>query len=410
MTSEWKAARSRGRPAGRGVMNASNTMSLTDILTAVSDLADRVVAPDAVEVDRAGRWPETGIRALQEAGLGGLVVSVEGGGLGQGLLALTRVCETLGARCASTALCFGMHCVGAAVLAAKATDDQRQHYLIPITEGHHITTLALSEPGTGVHFYIPQTRLTRASEDAFAIEGVKSFVTNGGHADSYVVSTAPANPEAPPGRFSCVIVPAGAPGTAFQNDWSGWGMRGNSAQTMLLERTVVSRGNLLGDEGDEIWYVFNVIVPFFLMAMAGTYLGVATAAFEEVRHHVNTRRYSHSGIAIGASSVIQHRIGVLWARLERTRQLVYHAAASGDAQSAGALPLLLSAKAEVAECAVEMANEAMTLMGGSAYRDSSRVQRLLRDARAAHVMAPTTDVLRTWAGRALLGRALLGDY
>ena len=68
----------------------------------------------------------------------------------------------------------------------------------------------------------------------------------------------------------------------------------------------------------------------------------------------------------------------------------------------------LRAKAEVADCVVTVANEAMTLCGGAAYRDDARLARILRDARAAHVMAPTTDVLRTWAGRALLGQPLLG--
>ncbi|WP_202800243.1 hypothetical protein [Pontibacter sp. BAB1700] len=52
-------------------------------------------------------------------------------------------------------------------------------------------------------------------------------------------------------------------------------------------------------------------------------------------------------------------------------------------------------------------NEAMTLAGGIAYRDNSRLDVLLRDARAAHVMAPTTDLLYTWLGRALLDQPIL---
>ncbi len=56
-----------------------------------------------------------------------------------------------------------------------------------------------------------------------------------------------------------------------------------------------------------------------------------------------------------------------------------------------------------------MTNEAMTLCGGVAYRENSLLQRALRDARAAHVMSPTTDILRNWAGRSLLGLPLLGE-
>src|SRR5690242_1452734 len=120
------------------------------------EVAGAVLTPNAARVDAEGSWPDVGLRALQDARLGGLVVSPEHGGLGLGLLALTQVAEILGGACASTALCFGMHCVAAAVLGAKATADQARRYLEPIAAGTHLTTLALSEPGTGAHFYIPQ--------------------------------------------------------------------------------------------------------------------------------------------------------------------------------------------------------------------------------------------------------------
>ena len=68
---------------------------------------------------------------------------------------------------------------------------------------------------------------------------------------------------------------------------------------------------------------------------------------------------------------------------------------------------ILASKADVADTSVWVANEAMTLCGGIAYRENDQLARLLRDARASHVMSPTTDVLKTWAGRALLGLPLL---
>ena len=73
------------------------------------------------------------------------------------------------------------------------------------------------------------------------------------------------------------------------------------------------------------------------------------------------------------------------------------------------LSAIFAAKAEVADGVVGVVNEALTLTGGTAYRGGSRLERMLRDARAAHVMSPTTDLLRTWTGRALLGQPWLGD-
>lgn len=69
----------------------------------------------------------------------------------------------------------------------------------------------------------------------------------------------------------------------------------------------------------------------------------------------------------------------------------------------------MSAKAEVADCVVQLVNESMTLNGGIGYRKGSNLHRMLRDARACHLMSPTTDILRVWIGRALLGQPLLAD-
>ncbi len=372
------------------------------------EIAAKHVAAAAEAVDRQAQWPEASLRALQAAGLGGLVVPRAQGGLGQGLLALTRVCEALGRECASTAICFGMHCVGAAVIAAKATGEQEERYLAPICRGEHLTTLALSEPGTGVHFYLPESQLRAASADGFVLNGTKTFVTNGGHADSYVVSTV-AVADGAPGQLSCVLVPAAAPGIEWGEPWQGFGMRGNDSRRMELRDVPIRRADLLGREGDQTWYVFEVVTPNFLMAMAGTYLGVADAALALAREHLTRRTYAHSGATLAQQPVLQHRLGCLWAELEKTRCFAYHAAEQADLGSEEALPLLCSAKAEVADCAVQLTNEAMTLMGGMAYRDNSRLARLLREARAAHVMSPTTDLLRIWTGRALLGQPLLMD-
>lgn len=381
---------------------------LAEVIARAERIARELVAPDAVAVDAEARWPERALRALQSE-LGGLVIPESLGGLGHGMLALAQVCEVLGRYCASTALCFGMHCVGSAVIAAKATEDQKRRYLEPICQGRHFTTLALSEPSTGSHFYFPLTRL-EWDGSKYRVNGQKSFVTNGGRADSYVVSTTASNPGAAPGDFSCVVINANARGVEWKDPWLGVGMRGNSARTVELRDVEVPREDLLGQEGDEIWYVFNVVAPYFLMAMAGTYLGIATSALDEVRNHLTRRRYLHSGQTLGEQPVVQHRVGVMWAMVERTRLLIYGAASRGDALDPLALPSLSAAKAEVGDMAVAVVNEALTLVGGRGYsEEGSPLFRHLRDARAAHVMAPTTDVLRTWTGRAVLGYPLLGD-
>ena len=369
-------------------------------------IAEEIVAPNAEAEDAQARWPAEAMAALAQAGLLGLHVPEAQGGHGEGLGALVAVAETLAAESASTAMCFAMHCVGTAVIAAKATDWQKQAYLEPIAQGRHVTTLALSEPGTGVHFYLPETSVA-VEGDAYRLDGTKSFVTNGGHAHSYVLSTRAADAATGEGTFSCVLVDEATPGMEWAEPWAGLGMRGNSSRGVRLDGVRVPRSHLLGREGDQLWYIFEVVAPYFLMAMAGTYSGLAQAALDVAREHLGTRRHSHTGELLGAEPVLAHRLGELYIEVERTRQMVHSAAARADAGEPDALVAVLGCKAAAGDTAVRVANEAMTLCGGIAYRENSRLARILRDARASHVMAPTTDVLKTWAGRALLNLPLI---
>ncbi len=380
--------------------------SVSRAVASARDIAHSVTSLHVADDDRDARWPAETMAALADAGLMGLVAPRSVGGLECGMLGMVTVSEALARESASAGLCFGMHCVGTAVIAAKATDHQRERYLDPIARGQHITTLALSEPGSGAYFFYPATALAR-NGDGFSVNGTKSFVTNGSHADSYVLSTAPVTTEGEDGEFNCVLVDHDRSGLTWLDEWAGLGMRSNDSRTLRLTDVPVPAANLLGEVGDQLWYVFEVVAPNFLMAMAGTYLGVAQAAFDEALEHVGTRRYAHSGELLGASPVAAHRLGELWTQLESTRQLVYSAASSGDAGRGDALPAVLASKAAAGDAAVRLANEAMTLCGGSAYRENGRLARILRDARASHVMAPTTDMLKGWIGRALLQLPLL---
>lgn len=381
-------------------------MELGRALALTREIAADVLAPQAQAVDDEQRWPAEGIAALRSE-LGGLVVPEQFGGMGHGLLAVAQVGEATGRACASTSICFGMHLVASAVIAAKATPRQHERYLAPIAAGQHLTTLAVSEPGTGGEFWLPQTRMEHVADDRLKLTGTKSFVTNGEHADSYVVSTVATDPGVPPGQFSCTVVDADTPGLAWGTPWRGFGMRGNSSQALQLSGVEIPSSQLLGEEGDQIWYVFHVVAPYFLMAMSGTYLGVAAAAFEEARGHLLRRRHAHSGRTLATLPLVQHRLGEMWARVERTRRLIYHAATEADLGGPEAVLGLSSAKAEVTEAAEAVVNDALTLVGGVGYGHDSTLHRHLRDARAAHVMSPVTDVLRVWVGKALLNQPLL---
>lgn len=380
--------------------------SIVQLRNLATELTFSEIAPNAAETDRLARWPEHSMKILGNAGLLGLHVPKRLGGHEQGLLALAVLGETIAKGCASSALCYAMHCVGSAVITAKATAFHADKYLVPIAENRHITTLALSEHGTGAHFYLPQTALERCGNE-YRVDGTKQFVTNGGHADSYVISTMASDQHAAEGDFSCLMVDKDVAGLTWLDPWVGLGMRGNSSRAMRLEDARLPRQNLLGEEGDQIWYTFEVVAPYFLMAMAGAYVGVAQAALDATVQHVKERQYTHSGERLADVATLQYRLAEMHIAVQKSRGLLYRAAYLGDIGHGQATNAILMAKADAADLAVNITNDAMTCCGGFAYRENGLLARLLRDARAAHVMSPTTDILKLWSGRLLLDLPLI---
>ncbi|WP_274424741.1 acyl-CoA dehydrogenase family protein [Chelativorans sp. YIM 93263] len=372
-----------------------------------ADTAAQVLAKEREAVDRDGHWPERGLRTLAEAGLMALHVPERLGGHGQGLLALAVVTEELGKRCSSTAMCFGMHSVATKVLASKATPHHEEHFLRPIAEGKHITSLALSEPGTGAFFFLPRTQFTFEGEEV-VLEGEKSFVTSGGHADSYVMSAVPPGSELDPGTFTCFVVEGREPGLQWLPDWQGFGMRGNSSRGVRLEQVRIPKEDMLGSEGDEIWYVFEVVAPFFIVGMSAVYLGIAQAALDKTISHLKERVHAHTGESLSTVPVISQQVAEMWMKIERSRRLIHHAASIGDAGDPQTSLALFAAKADIAETVTAVTQQAMILGGGRAYGRDGAIGQLVRDAQASHIMAPTSQLLKSWLGRSLLGLPPLG--
>lgn len=210
-----------------------------------------------------------------------------------------------------------------------------------------------------------------------------------------------------PGTFTCLLVDSGAPALDWGPAWAGFGMRANSSRRMFLKGTSLPAGNLIGSEGDQTWYVFEVVAPYFLAAMSGVYLGIAEAALRLAVDHLRTRTHQHTGQALSEQPLLVEEAADLWRHVQRARQFVRHAAAEWDAGSPDANAALFAAKIEVAETSVSAANTAMSLLGGRGYEEHGKVGRLMRDAQASHVMSPTTHILKTWLGRATLGLPVL---
>jgi isovaleryl-CoA dehydrogenase len=369
-----------------------------DALTCV--IAD-VIAPAAAEVDRTGAFPRRQIQALQEAGILGLTVPAGYGGGGGSVPEAAAVVRELGAACSSTAMIVTMHYSATAVL----TVADRADVLTDIAAGRHLSTLAFSEFGSRSHFWAPVSTAQRANGDVL-LDARKSWVTAAGEADSYVWSSKPLAAEGP---MTLWYLPADAPGLDVPAPFDGLGLRGNASSPVTATGVPVPQAAMLGADGAGLELALTAVLPYFLVLNASASVGLMQAVTRETAQHLQQTRLEHLGQTLAQQQTPRAQLAQLQITTDRTRALVDDTIAAIQQGRADAQLLVLEVKAAAGEAAAEAADLALKACGGSAYRKESAIERRFRDSRAARVMAPTTDALLDFIGRALCGLPLFDE-
>lgn len=369
-------------------------------LRTVDEIIERVVAPAAAEVDRDGTFPRAALEAFGRAGLLGLVSSREVGGLGESHRSATLVVERVASACASTAMVLCMHYSGTAVVEAHGPLAVRE----AIARGEHVTTLAFSEQGSRSHFWAPVSTATRV-EEGVRLDARKSWVTSAGQADSYVWSSRPLAAE---GQSSIWLVPADAAGLSIPAPFDGLGLRGNHSSPVTAEGVVVPAENLLGADGDGFNVMMGVVLPYFQLMSAGFSTGTMEAAVTKAAAHVGGTKFEHLGQSLADLPTVRAYLSRMRIKTDMCRALVGDALTALEAGREDAMLRVLEVKAAAGESATEVTELAMRVCGGAAFRKEVGVERHFRDARAATVMAPTTDVLYDFIGKAVCGLPLFG--
>lgn len=364
-----------------------------------AQVAAEVLAKHADVVDAAGRWPKESVAALTEAGLLGLTVPLQQGGAGEGPAVFSQVTAALAEKCASTAMIYLMHVCGTQVIAASKEFPGREGALQDIVKKGHLSTLAFSEKGSRSHFWAPISQAT-ASGDKHRIVAEKSWVTSAGQADSYIVS-ARAVGRSEPTASTLYFVPKTTPGLTINSPWNGLGLRGNASAAMHLDISVPA-ANHVSAEGDGFAVMLSTVLPWFQLGNASVCLGIARAATAGTRQHLLSSKFEHLGQPL--SSLMNLRARLAKMQIIVDTQAAFLASVAKQMENPGPATMLavLESKAAAAEAALEVTDLAMRACGGAAFSRHLTVERNFRDARAGSVMAPTTDVLYDFIGKALL--------
>jgi alkylation response protein AidB-like acyl-CoA dehydrogenase len=364
------------------------------------------IAAHAVETDGAARFPTESITALRFAGLLGLGVAERFGGAGGSAVATASAIEQVAGACGSTGMIFTMHLVAVRTLQACTAEDEGPlaDALREIAAGEHLTTIAFSEKGTRSHFWAQLSTATRKG-DAVSIDAEKSWVTSATQADSYVTSVrAPGTTD--PLVTELYLVDAATAGIEPGVLFDGLGMRGNGSSPVRFRDVRVDRDRRLGEAEGGFGVMMSATLPWFVLGCAACCVGLSGAALELAAAHATATRLEHEGAALADLATVRARLGNAKVRHLQARALLYQVAEQLDAGAPEAQLGVLGLKAAAAEMAIEVTDAAMRVCGGAAYSKHLPLERLFRDARAASVMAPTTDILVDLLGRTLTGQPL----
>lgn len=358
-----------------------------------------VVAPDAATVDRQSAFPERGVNALAAAGLLGAVSASEVGGLGLGFRGAATVVGRLAQECGSTAMVVCMHYCGTAVLEALGSRDVRQ----AAASGAHLSTLAFSEAGSRSHFWAPVGTAMREGHEV-SLTAQKSWVTSASRATAYVWSSQPL--EAGAGRSTLWLVPSGTSGIQVQGPFDGLGLRGNDSSPVSADGVRVPESAMLGEDGKGFDIMMSAVLPMFNVLNAACSIGIMESAVQRTAQHASATRYAHIGSALADLPTIRNYIARMRVKTDLARTLLGDTILALEDGRADTMLRVLSCKAAAGEAAIDVVETAMRVCGGAAFRKDLAVERNFRDAHAAGVMGPTTDVLYDFIGKAVCGQPL----
>lgn len=367
--------------------------ALRDEVASVSDLFRQ----RAAENDRLARFPEENFADLARAGLLGLTVPTELGGLGGDYLAFSVAAEEIARGDASTCLCFTMHCAG--VAAALAGDDGQRRWAVERLAEGAVFTVVFTERGSGTHFMQPQTTATPV-DGGYVLNGGKSFATSAGAARVVVVNAVVDG--TPEGAFSLFMIdPKTNPGIEVAGRWDAMGMRANDSRSLVFTDAFVPVGDRIGPEGEGK----DVVLArpnFIALGLAAASVGIAQAALDMAVEHATKRVIEPATEPIASYQAIQFLVAEMAIATNAMRLMVMRAALTADRDPDSAGAVMTEAKAFCNENGFAVANKALQVVGGRGYVRGHMAERLVRDARAGDLMALTAQQCRESVGRRVL--------
>jgi alkylation response protein AidB-like acyl-CoA dehydrogenase len=233
-------------------------------------------------------------------------------------------------------------------------------------------------------------------------------VTSAGEADVYWFTGRPSE-DAPLNAVNLWYLDASLGGWEITDEWHGIGLRGQRSARMVFKDIEVPDDAAFVSDGALLEVGFEPILHSLGATLVANFLGMSQALVDHTKAHVKNRVHQNTGQRLSQIDMVQERVGMMQARVDAVRALVYAAMdLAGRAHLDQTMVPILETKAVVADLASWIAQEALHACGAIAYRGDNDVARVYRDVIAAPIMAPSQDWCNIFVGRAILGEPFFG--
>ncbi len=364
----------------------------------VRSFAENEVAPSAALRDEEESFDrELMFDKLAELGLTGIVFPEEYGGAGSDYISYAIAVEELSRICASTGVTLSAHlslCANPIYL--FGTEDQKQKYLTPLATGEKMGAFGLTEPAAGSD--AGGTKATAMREGSeWILNGTKIFITNGGEAETYVVTARTDKDAKKHHGISAFIVEKGTPGFSFGKKEQKMGIRSSPTMELVFENCSIPAENLLGEEGEGFKVAMKTL-DGGRIGIASQALGIAQGALDEAVRYAKERK--QFDVPISKFQGVQFQLADMATQTNAARFLVYNAAYRASAGLSYSQESAM-AKLMASETAMRLTTQAVQILGGYGYTREYPVERMMRDAKITEIYEGTSEIQRIVIGSAL---------
>ncbi len=378
-------------------MNFELNEEQLQIKYSVREFAESEIKPHVMEWDETQHFPEELRPKLAELGLLGVIFPEQYGGAGMGYVEYATIIEELGRVCGSVGLSVAAHnSLCSNHIYMFGSEEQKQKYLLPLTQGESFGAWGLTEAGAGSDASGTRTTAIR-SNGGWKVNGSKNFITHAIVCNT-LVAVAVTDKEKGNKGISAFIFDKSMEGFRSDKKENKLGMRASETASVVFEDCYVPDENRLGNEGEGFLQSMQIL-DGGRISIAALSVGIAQGAFEAAVKYAKERQ--QFGKPIAEFQAIQFKLADMATQIEAARLLTLQAAFLKDA---GKKVTKQSAMAKLfaSETAVKVAEESIQIHGGYGYTKDYPAEKYWRDSKLCTIGEGTSEIQRLVIAKLLL--------